>query len=122
MSEILKYLAENFSTLKPFDYFLILIFTLLLSFGIYKILRWIYKEHISTQREVIILKDDIIESTKVYFEKLEKDREELQKTKNDLLEIAKKNESMVNDYQSQIIYLRLFLSISNTACKDEQIF
>ncbi len=121
MSDIIKYVAENFSALKPFDYFLIIVFTLLLSFGIYKILKWIYKERISTQHEVIKLKDSIIESTKEYMEKLEKDKEELERTKNGLLEIAEKNESMANDYEAQNNYYRLFVGISVVAIALTQI-
>jgi hypothetical protein len=78
MSEIIKYIIDNFTKLTSLDYSLIFVCTIVIAFCLFLFFKWLFGKVVKTQHDVITLKDNIISCKDANIEKLEKDRKELE--------------------------------------------
>lgn len=77
-SDLIKFLGENIGRLEPFDYFLILLISILISLGVYFIIRSIYRQVIAAHEKLISIQDKTIEHHEKNLSLLATQRDELQ--------------------------------------------
>jgi len=98
VSDILKYVLENVAKLKPFDYVLIFFVVLVIAFGVFIIIRWLYGELIKSQSHLIEIKDQTIGEYKRQLEKYKEDQilieNSLSTIKKDFAELQSKHEKI----------------------------
>jgi hypothetical protein len=75
MSEIVKFIFDNFNKLTIVDFIIIISFIILFCFGLFFIFRWLFSERFKAQKELISIKDDIINTYKDKIKILDEERE-----------------------------------------------
>jgi hypothetical protein len=64
MSELLKFIMENFKRLQLFDYVLLLLISILTGFSLFLLFRWLYSAIFKKQSELLKLRDEEVKGYK----------------------------------------------------------
>jgi hypothetical protein len=109
MSDILKFIVDNFNQLQPFDYFLILLFVGLSSLGISIASRKIYGAVIEAQSNLIQIKDETIAAHKESSDRLKTEKDELQVSLSEMEIHLRGTYDRFRELQSKHVELKDFL-------------
>ena len=78
MSEIIKFILDNFSGLRPLDYLLLLLVAAITAVAAVLFFRWLFRARFEAQRELLEIREATIETVKQQLASLKQDYKELQ--------------------------------------------
>src|SRR5262249_25895650 len=114
MSDIIKFIVDNFAKLQPLDYALILAVVTLCSVAILKTIRGFYKERFQAQADVIQLKDAALSQYQRNLELITVEKESLRKqlgeTSNNFQILLAQYQDSVSDAESMRQQFEFLLS------------
>ena len=108
MSKIIEFIIDNIDQLTFFD-FVIILFVLVISlFVLFLIFQWLYKEKFKSQKDLITIKDELIDEYKSRVELLKHEKISLRQILTDVVNNYKKYHISVKDKDT---YSRKYLDI-----------